>query len=135
MRKLAIIVALSAIAWAIAAAYQIGACEVANIELQDEMQDLASQLGTRVGYSALKNDEELRSAVILKAERYGIGLKPSQVTVEHMSSGYTSTVYLAADYITPVHLPGLSFTLHFKPATDKKLLVWRTHGTIIVTRW
>lgn len=74
MRKLAIIVALGAIAWAIAAAYQIGACEVAHIELQDEMQDLASQLGTRVGYSALKNDEELRSAVILKLKDMGLDL-------------------------------------------------------------
>jgi len=132
MRKLAIILALGAIAWAIAAGYQIGARELANVELQDDMQDLASQTGTRIGLSALKNDDELRSAVVLKARRYDIELEPSQVTVEHMGSGYTSTVHLAAGYSAPVTVPGLSFTLHFKPATDKKLLIWRTHGTIIV---
>ena len=77
---------------AIAAGYQIAAFELASIELQDEMQDLASQLGTRIGVSALSGDEELRQAVIRKAEVHDIQLEPSQVTVEHMGSGYTSTV-------------------------------------------
>ena len=113
---------------AVTAGYQIGACELANIELQDDMQDMAAQLGTRVGYSPYKNDNDLRNAVIGKAERYGIELEPNQVTVEHMGSEYTSTVYLAADYKTLIHVPGYSFVMHFTPATGKRLLLWRPHG-------
>lgn len=133
MRKLAIILGLAATAWGIAAGYQVGADELANIQLQDDMQDLASQLGTRVGLSGMRSDEELRNAVIVMAQKHGIELKPGQVTVEHVGSGYTSTIYLAADYTTVVDVPGLSFTLHFRPATDKKLLIWRSNGIIIVT--
>ena len=72
---------------ATAAGYQIAACELVSIELQDEMQDLASQLGTRIGASAPSGEEELCQAVIHKAEAHNIQLEPSQVTVEHMGSG------------------------------------------------
>jgi len=131
MRRLATILGLAVLLWVILAAYQIGACELANLELQDDMQDLASQLGTRIGYSQLANDEDLRNAVVRKAQRYDIPLDPSQVTVEHIGSGYTSTVHLAADYTTQVHVPGLTFVLHFTPETGKNELIWRTHGTIV----
>ena len=126
MRKPTIILSLGALVLAAVVGCQVAACELASIELQDDMQDLASQLGTRIGVSALSGDEELRQAVIRKAEAHHIQLEPSQVTVEHIGFGYTSTVYLAADYKELIHLPGVSFALHFTPATDKKLLVWRT---------
>jgi hypothetical protein len=131
MRKVAIILGSGVLLVAIIAGYQIGACELADIELQDEMQDLASQLGTRIGLSQLNSDEELRSAVIRKAQQHGIKLGPEHVTVEHMGSGSTSTLHLAADYTAPINLPGFSFTLHFTPATQRKLLGWRTQGTFV----
>lgn len=76
----------------ILAGYQIGACKLANIEPQDDMQDLASQLGIRIGYCQLSNDEELRSAVISEAEKHEIELQRNQVEVQHIGSGESSTI-------------------------------------------
>jgi hypothetical protein len=133
-RKIVIILGLGLLATAIMAGYQIGVRELANIELRDDMQDLASQLGTRIGYSVLASDDELRNAVVRKAQNHGIALMPEHVTVEHIGSGYTSTVYIAAEYTASIDLPGLSFNLHFAPATGKKVLMWRSSGAFIFAR-
>ena len=97
------------------AAWQVGSSELANIELRDDMQDMASQIATRTGFSSTKSDADLRSAVLKKAEKYDIALNPDQITVQQSGSGNQSSVYVAADYSVPVHLPGFEFTLHFTP--------------------
>lgn len=127
IRRFSIILGLAAVAVAVFAGYQIGACELANLQLQDDMQDLASQLGTRIGYSQLSSDDDLRNAVIRKAKAHDIELEPKQVEVRHMGSAETSTVYLAADYTVPINFHGFAFTLHFTPATGKKLQSWQSH--------
>ena len=125
MRKLTALVGLAILAVLVVIGYLVGASELANIELQDDLQDLASQLGTRIGLAAYGSDDELRAAVIRKAERRGIELEPQQITIEHMGSGYTATVYLAADYTVPIEFPGIAFRLHFTPASGRRLLGWR----------
>jgi hypothetical protein len=46
--------------------WQIGASELAY-ELQDELKDLASLGGARIGLAAPSSDDDLRQAVISKA--------------------------------------------------------------------
>lgn len=128
MRKLAIILGLAVLGVAFFAGWQIGACELANVELQDEMQDIASQAGTRVGLAQMVTDDDLRNAVVGRARQHDIELEGSQVAIEHMGSGETSTVYMKVDYRAPINLPGFSFSLHFTPETSRKLLGWRPHG-------
>ena len=113
---------------ALTCAWQVGACELANIEFKDDLQDIASQPGTRIGVSQVVTDDDIRNAVLRKAREYDIDLAPEQISVQHMGSGLTSTVYLEADYPVPVKLPGYTFTLHFTPKTDTKLLIWRSRG-------
>jgi hypothetical protein len=48
--------------------------------------------------------------------------------VQRMGSGALSTVYIEADYTVPVKLPGYTFTMRFRPKTEKKLLIWRSNG-------
>jgi hypothetical protein len=99
--------------------WRVGTREVANIELQDDMKDLASQLGSRIGYDSQKSEEELRDSVIRKAEEHGIDLKPNQVTVRRTGSGKSSTIYVAADYSEPINIPffpSAPFSLHFTPS-------------------
>ena len=125
MRRLAIILGLAVAVIVLMSGWQIAACEIANVELQDDMQDIASQAGTRIGLAVMFSDDDLRNAVLRKAQRYDIDLQGSQIAIEHMGSGDTSTVYLAADYRAPINLLGCSFALHFTPATSRKLLGWR----------
>ena len=102
------------------AGWQIASCEISNLELKSDLRDMASQLGSRVGLYSFSKDEELREAVIHKAERYDIELKPEQVTVEHSSANKISNLYLAVDYKEEIKIPGYSFELHFTPNSERQ---------------
>ena len=106
-------VAILLVIWS--AGWQIGKWELANVELRDDMHDMASQLGARIGFSAPLSDEEFRNEVMRKAQKYGIQLSPEQVTVVRTGEGLDTRMYLAANYSVPVQLPGFSFHLHFTP--------------------
>ncbi len=117
MRTLKFALSLVVLALVAIAGWQIGAAEVANIRLRDDIQDMASQSGVRIGLTNAKSDDDFRNAVLDKARQYGIELAPSQVTVRRTGSGVTGTISIGADYTVPIHLPGFSFTLHFTPAS------------------
>ena len=121
MRKVKIFIGIAVFVGMVVVGWQIGSCELANIELQDDMQDLAAQAGTRIGFVEPRSDEDLRRAVMRKAKEHDIELDPDQVRVQRTASVDMSTVYLAADYTVLVRLPGGSFTLHFTPSTGKKM--------------
>lgn len=120
MRTVTIILGLAVFAFVSIAGWQIGACEVANIRLRDDMQDLATQSGVRIGLTAAKSDDDFRNAVLGKAQQYGIELAPDQVTVQRTGSDITGTISIRADYTVPIHLRGFSFTLHFTPVSGAR---------------
>ncbi len=120
MQRAKIAFGIAALVLTTIAGWQFGACELANIQLKDDMHDLASQSGTYIGLSEPKSDEDFRKAVVKCARRYDIELTPDQVTVLRSGSGITATVYLAADYNAPIHLPGYVFTVHFTPASSPR---------------
>jgi hypothetical protein len=101
--------------------WQIGSWELADMNLQEEMHDLASQAGIHVGFvPPPSSDEDVSRAIIRRAKEHGIELNPTQVTVRRTNPGEkTSTLYLAADYTVPVNLAFFSFNLHFTPSSDK----------------
>lgn len=119
MGKAKVIVGLAILALAVAAGWQIGSCEVANLELQSDLRDFAAEVGTRIGLDARSSDEQLQSAIIRKADRYDIQLEPGQVTVIRSDAGADSTVYLAVDYKARVNLFVYSFNVHFTPSSKK----------------
>jgi hypothetical protein len=120
MRRITIILGTAALILAVLPGWQIGACELANMNLQEDLRDLASQAGIHVGLVTPTSDEDVSLAVIRKAKDHGIELKPTQVTVRRTNPGATSTLYLAADYTVTVNLLFFSFNLHFTPSSDKK---------------
>jgi hypothetical protein len=120
MRTITIILGLAVLVFVSIAGWQIGACEVANIRLRDDMEDMASQSGVRIGLTSARSDDDFRNAVLNKARQYDVELAPEQVTVLRTGSSVTGTISLAADYTVPIHLPGFSFTLHFTPASGVK---------------
>ena len=117
--KAKLFVGLAVLALVAITGWQIGSCEIANLELQTDLHDISIQLASRIGMEAPNSDQDLRNAVVHKAEEHGIHLEPEQVTVQHVGSGKTEAIYLAAEYDARVKLPGYSFTLHFSPSSTK----------------
>jgi hypothetical protein len=120
MKKIKIVLALIAFYFLFSAAWQVGACELANIELKDDLQDMATQLGVRTGVSDVASDDDLRTMVLRKAEKYNIALAPEQVTVMRDGYGKNANIYLEADYSVPIYLPRFTFSMYFNPSSAHK---------------
>ena len=113
MEKIKIIVGLALFALFVSTGWQIAACELANMELKDDLKDAASLGGSRIGLAAQQSDNDLRSEVIRKAAAHDIVLDPEQITVRRSGSGETQTVFLAAKYQARIRMPGLRLLVHF----------------------
>lgn len=119
MRRAQIILVVVFLGLAVIVGWQVASCELANVELRSDLRDLAAQVGDKIGLDAPSTDDDLRSAVIRKANRLQIQLEPDQVTVQHTTATAGPTVVLAVDYKARVSLLGLSFTLHFTPSSAR----------------
>lgn len=76
--------------------WAVGSAEIANVNLQEEMRDLAAQGGAQIGLVELSTDDAVRTTVASKAHEHGIALKPEQVTVSRTVSGEKSKLHIAA---------------------------------------
>lgn len=119
MRKVKLILGLAVLVLAIIAGWQIASCELASLELHEDLRDLAAQTGAHIGLNSFNTDEDFRNAVIRAAKRHEIQLEPEQVTVQRTGTAQGPIIYLAADYNARVTLAGCSFTLHFRPSSAK----------------
>jgi hypothetical protein len=120
MKKTKIVLALIAFYFLFSAAWQIGACELGNIELKDDLRDIASQLGVSIGAADVASDDDLRQMVLRKAEKYNIALAPEQVIVMRDGYGKNADIYLEADYSVPIYLPRFTFLMYFNPSSAHK---------------
>lgn len=120
MRRTKIILVTAALALGVVMGWQVAASEVANLLLQSDMHDLASQVGVAATYSSPRTEEDFRAAVIRTARERGIDLRPEQVTVIRPDAGGNTPMYLAADYRVTVSAPHYSYVLHFTPASNKQ---------------
>ena len=118
--KVRIILGCATFALLAGTGWQVGASELANYELQEELKDLASLSAARIGLAAPSSDDDLREAVIAKARAHDIELQHGQVDVERSGTAEAPVVFLAADYRARIVLPGHAFTLHFKPTSGKR---------------
>jgi hypothetical protein len=132
MRTIKIILGMAVLAFVSIAGWQIGSAEVANIRLRDDMQDMATQSGVRIGLTNAKSDDDFRNAVLSKARQYDIELAWDKVTVQRTGSDVTGTISLGADYTVPIHLPGFSFTLHFTPESGVRSYDYSHPGPLAV---
>ncbi len=121
MRRIKRLLVLAVLGFALVAGWDAGSCELAKMELQQDMLDLSKGVNSYSNYSAPLSDEGLREAVIRKAHEHDIRLQPSEVTVRRNGDGSSARVYLAADYTVPVDVLGYSFQLHFTPTSDRRL--------------
>lgn len=119
MRRPKVILGLAMVMLAVVASWQTASAYIANAELQEDLRDLAAQVGMRIGLDAPASVEELRKTVVSKADRYDIALKPEQITVQIQGAGHTATIFLAADYTAEVRILFVSYEIHFRPSSAK----------------
>ena len=97
MRRIKFVLIAALVAFVAVAGWQVGSYEVHNIQFQEELHDMASQLGTRIGFNAPRSDDDYRALVVGKAKEHGIDLKTQQVIVQRTENGDdTAKVFLAA---------------------------------------
>ena len=119
MGRVKLIVGLAVLALAIITGWQIASCELANLELHEELHDLASETGAYIGLNSFNTDEDFRNAIIGAAKKHEIQLEPEQVTVQRSGPDDAPIIFLAADYKARVKLLGFAFTFHFTPSSAK----------------
>lgn len=119
MRRVKILAAAAVPFLAIALGWEVGAAEIANMNLQEEMRDLAAQGGAQIGLVAPSTDDDVRNTIASKAQAHGIALKPEQVTVNRTVLGEKSRLHITAHYTVPVNCWLFSLNLHFAPSSDK----------------
>jgi hypothetical protein len=120
MRKLGIMIVAALAAIVGLGAWKAGMSEVENMQFQDDLHDLSTQVGIGANYKSPRSDDDFRDAVIRKAREHDIDLGPDQVTVRRDGSGMATTMYLAAEYTVQVKVPGREFYLHFTPNSTKQ---------------
>jgi hypothetical protein len=96
---------------------QVTRCIWANAALREDLVDLSSQAGTHIGLTAPTTDDQLRAAVIQRAEAHGIQLDPQKILVTRDANA--RTIYLAAPYDARIDLALVSFALHFTPSSKQ----------------
>jgi hypothetical protein len=100
--------------------WRVGTCVVANVELRDDMQDMASQLSGRIGLTSPSSDEDFRQKILRRATEHGIDLTPDQVIIRRTGPALEEELYLAADYTRQIHIFGQTYTMHFTPEASRK---------------
>jgi hypothetical protein len=118
MKKAAVILGITVVLLGGDIAWQVGACYMANIELQSDLKDLAVQNPGRIGLRPFDTEEELREKVIAKAKGHGIELAPEQVRVKRNLTPEWLDVSLATDYEARVKLLVVSVPIHFSAASS-----------------
>lgn len=135
MRRLILILAIGVAVAAVAAGWQIGNAYVENYEFGSDLNDLAVQNRARTGLESIATEDELKSAAMASAQQHGIQLALDHLTVHRTltpgtfsATGIIETpanldISIAAEYDALVHLPGISFSIHFAPAASHNAAV------------
>ncbi len=86
---------------------------VNNYQLQDTMQNEA-----RLAVLSRKTPEQVRDAILAKAQELDLPLKRDQIRVE----GDARSIRITCEYDVEVELPGKTVRLHFTPTSAERSL-------------
>jgi hypothetical protein len=118
VRKVKVILGLLLFALIASVVWQLVACEIANAEFKDELKDVASLSGARIGLAAQQTDDDLRASVIRKAASHDIRMTPQQILIRRSGSEEDPHIYLMAKYRERIWVPGVALVLHFTAASE-----------------
>jgi hypothetical protein len=118
VRKVKVILGLLFFALIASVVWQLVACEIANAEFKDELQDVASLSGAKIGLAAQQTDDDLRASVIRKAASHDIRMTPQQILIRRSGTEESPHIYLMAKYRERIWVPGVALILHFTAASE-----------------
>lgn len=113
MRRIKFIIAATIFLLVLSTSWQIASCELANLELRDDMKTVAAMGGSRIGLMADASDEDLREEVVQNAASHGVRLSKNQIVVKRSGTPGNPKIFLSARYQSRVSMPGLSLVFHF----------------------
>jgi len=113
VRIIKIILVLIVFAFIASTVWQVASCEIANYELKDDLNDIASMSGARIGLSAQQSDDDLRATVIRKAARHDIVLEAEQIAVKRSGTVEAPVVVLEVRYRRRVWGPEVAVVFRF----------------------
>jgi len=119
VNKFKLILAVALLALIVSTGWQLASCELANYELQDDLKDIASQAGARIGMARPSSDDELQQAVVARARNHDIQIDPAQVTVRRSGTEEAPVIFLTVNYTAKIGLPGCSVIFHFHTTSGK----------------
>ena len=111
--KIKVILGLIVFAFVASTGWQVASCELANYELKDDLNDIASMGGARIGLAAQQSNDDLRATVIRKAAGHDIVLEPEQIAVRRSGTVEAPAVSLEVRYRRRVWVPGAAVVLRF----------------------
>ena len=94
--------------------WQLAACEFGNYELRDDLKDVATMGGSRIGLLAESSDADLREAVVRRAAQHRIHPCGGPDSGTAVRTAEHPTIFLATKYRARVVMPGISLILHLK---------------------
>lgn len=118
MGKIKVILGILLFMLMMSTGWQLASCEFANYELRDDLKEIASLGGARIGLLAQSSDDDLRDAVIRRAAGHDIHLVREQIGVRRSGSVDNPKIFLVAKYRSRVVMPGMSLIFHLT-ATSK----------------
>jgi len=87
----------------------------ANYQFQDTI-DTEAKLGT---YST-KTEDSIRDSVFKRAQDLEIPVTKDQIKVQRVGAAATGSLYIGAEYVVHVDLPGYPMDLSFHPESKNK---------------
>ena len=114
------LVALLVLVPVVVLAWQIGNAELENIELHDDLRDVAAQSGVNIGLNSPKNDEQMRKEVIDAAAEHGLRLQSDEITLQEHTSPRSNDPSagriwydIKVDYTAHINLLVYTYPIHF----------------------
>jgi hypothetical protein len=127
VRIIKIILVLVVFAFIASTVWQVASCEIANYELKDDLKDIASMGGARIGLAAQQSDDDLRATVIRKAAGHDIVLEAEQIAVKRSGTVEAPVVVLEVRYQRRVWVPRVAVVFRFAASSgglSPALLRW-----------
>lgn len=84
-----------------------------------QFRDWVKEEAIRDSYAA-KSEDDIRQAVIKKAQEYDIALTSEEVFVQRSGGKFNGSVTIRAPYVVHVDLPGYPLDLNFDISTENK---------------
>jgi Domain of unknown function (DUF4845) len=112
MKTLRLLFGLFVIGAAVVASWKVIPAYVNNYQFQESIDDSA-----RMGVvNSQKSEDDIRNGIYEQAQSLKLPLKPEDITVQRDNNG----VFISADYVVHVDLPGYPFDLSFHPSSNRQ---------------